>query len=1128
MIREKIADLAESVLTPDPQSQDHRDTRGGLFSFGERAEAREPSDDIEDYRDLFENNPIVRTSLRTFVQEVLEPDYEVEGANDELESWLESCAIVGALRDQDFHLLLKQALLDREIAGSACVEHVPAEEDEDALAALKLFRAETTRAYTKPNQNILVRPDDEFDEDDDYPRIDDGELAAFVQFDDAVGYDEQDEKPFTLDEVTLITRDRRTGDVWGTSRLKAVEKRANGFIEKLDNSDRAVKTLAYPHRVLRFGDEEHPWGEDEIDEAIEQYDVENFEPGMSTGVPFDVHVEELSGELPELRENVKTDVDVIMSGMPIPKYELGGFEENINQFVSESQERRQQQQIDEARRELESELTPILREKAEELDGVNADDIRLVIEPDEDEQQEQKKGGDEDTETPETEPSSPDDDPEQEDMTDWDIEVDDVEDLADPRFVSTSQEVRELRATIRDVLVEARDQVLDELENRSESIADLAVDEQDTKISASLASAVRQVLDRFLRGSSLKEGARTVLRRVTEKTLEQLASDSGKVSVEASFGLKDRQAVEFYTSTVENQVQDATDEMYQGIRTQVRRGLENGEGYPDIRRRIEDRFSDEKIRQKSGLIARMEVQNAVNGTRIREYEEDDVVVGVRAINPCGPDTTRLCRDLAGCDGEAAEAYFDEGDLSSQWMEQAPADALFEGFTPLPPAPPFHWNCRSGLVPIVEDEQEDLATRYSEGDEVSTPDGMGVVVEIRTSAFEAPSGDEVEASDEGPAYVVATEEGASVFRASELEKDEIEVDIEDPEKDVGGSEDAEACCADLQEGRFSYPESWQEAEEPARMIALKAWASMGGTFRGCRREMRGEIASPNRFCGAYKDRILGWEGWRQGGEDLVNEPWERQPRDSEGKFDEIPGSNLLPRSPEDVYKDFGDEEKRKRVSKAAQSWVNWPSTPGAEPIWKAAYEETDNENTPEEVGAPDLLDISEDQLESIREYSEFLTERLREEHGDTVKLHRILNGEAAERLRNGESLQPRTVASWTSSLANAEQIIQHINANPESSVVVTMEIDVEDVWLYQEAQPEMPAVQKEAIVALDWSEDLQDGKIRPVAEAVEDLMKVEDLSETMKRKDYPNILLGYDLDPMEGVELEEESDDDQSN
>jgi len=39
-------------------------------------------------------------------------------------------------------------------------------------------------------------------------------------------------------------------------------------------------------------------------------------------------------------------------------------------------------------------------------------------------------------------------------------------------------------------------------------------------------------------------------------------------------------------------------------------------------------------------------------------------------------------------------------------------------------------------------------RYSEGDVVDTPDGRGVVIEVRTEDFEGPDGD-VEASEDSP-------------------------------------------------------------------------------------------------------------------------------------------------------------------------------------------------------------------------------------------------------------------------------------------------------------------------------------------------------------------------------------------
>jgi len=154
-------------------------------------------------------------------------------------------------------------------------------------------------------------------------------------------------------------------------------------------------------------------------------------------------------------------------------------------------------------------------------------------------------------------------------------------------------------------------------------------------------------------------------------------------------------------------------------------------------------------------------------------------------------------------------------------------------------------------------------QYSEGDVVDTPDGLGVVSEVRTETFDGTDG-EVEASEDSPAYVVAVEDedkSVGFYKASDLESGELpEVDV-DPEEDLG---DQSANVSANQDGHFTWPESWRESDTPARIIALKAWASMGGRHTGCVREMKGNISRPNAFCADFKDRILGWEGWRKGG------------------------------------------------------------------------------------------------------------------------------------------------------------------------------------------------------------------------------------------------------------------------
>jgi hypothetical protein len=154
-----------------------------------------------------------------------------------------------------------------------------------------------------------------------------------------------------------------------------------------------------------------------------------------------------------------------------------------------------------------------------------------------------------------------------------------------------------------------------------------------------------------------------------------------------------------------------------------------------------------------------------------------------------------------------------------------------------------------------------AEHWEEGDEVDTPEGVGVVVERRTEDFEGPDG-MVDASEDNPGYVVGVEDGAAVFRGGELSEGEIETDVENPEQDLAGQS---ANYSANQETTFGIPDSWQESETPNRIILLKAWAGLGGRFTSCVREMRGELTgSPDRFCASMKDRVLQWEGWRQGG------------------------------------------------------------------------------------------------------------------------------------------------------------------------------------------------------------------------------------------------------------------------
>jgi hypothetical protein len=181
--------------------------------------------------------------------------------------------------------------------------------------------------------------------------------------------------------------------------------------------------------------------------------------------------------------------------------------------------------------------------------------------------------------------------------------------------------------------------------------------------------------------------------------------------------------------------------------------------------------------------------------------------------------------------------------------------------------------------------------YSEGDWVEYSEGnYGVIVGKVDGPVEWPTGDEEveEVGDEGEnVYIVARATGGSKpFSASELNgadrsdvidteevPDEPAEDVDDAEMamvyhTINNPHDYEELQSGMDEllsvpgvddpgiGFDSWPDSWEEADEPARLIALDAWSSMGGTFTGC----VSEIGS-RRICAAFKDEMLGTERWR---------------------------------------------------------------------------------------------------------------------------------------------------------------------------------------------------------------------------------------------------------------------------
>lgn len=392
-----VAELQQASSSPETRSVDHFTSK----KSGETVERNEKRDKhypdtkkLERYWELYKNVSIIRNPIRSFASEVVAPGYYVDAENDdlkeELEDWLKYSAIVDGETDKDFTILLKKAQVQREVKGTALVEKVSDTDGE--LYGFKLMRPSTVRAYTKPGQTVLLPPDYDIEKhknskgpissllnDQDFYTTEDGDVAAYVQVDETFGSQSNDYYiAFSKEDIIKLTRDTDVGDVFGESRLASVEDRLESLLKKLEDIDKGIESVSHPFQLFKFGKEDDPWTPEEIESFMSQHSQEQFEPGMKQGVQGDVEVDTVSGDVAEIENYLHFDLNWIISEMPLPKYALGGFEEDVNQFVSRSQESRIEKQIAEARQEIEQEWTPVLEQKAEEL-GYDSYDVNSLV-----------------------------------------------------------------------------------------------------------------------------------------------------------------------------------------------------------------------------------------------------------------------------------------------------------------------------------------------------------------------------------------------------------------------------------------------------------------------------------------------------------------------------------------------------------------------------------------------------------------------------------------------------------------------------------------------------------------------------------------------------------------------------
>jgi len=706
-IRQRIGSVANLSQDASVKSVDGSDAadirRPFMFEQPDYDRTEAPKDEMRKYWRQFETTPIVRKSITSFASRVTEPGYYVDAdglmpeQQRSLDQWLRQCAILEGQPGKDFRLLARKAIVQREVRGTALVEVAPDRNDNTKVAGLKLINPETMEAVTRPNQTILMAPED-IDEYESAPEAESGGAAAWLQ--DTLETDQtywgtpvKQEKTgdikigFRRDEIIPLVRDADVGEVFGTSRLEAVADRIDGIKQKLADNDEAIASKAWPLYLFVFGSEENPWTSSDIAGFMQAHEMENFHPGMKQGVRGDVDVQTISGEVADIAEYLDFDLRWIMSVMPMPMFVLGSFEAaGVGQVSSLAQQQDVNRQIKEARRELEEEFSTVLQNVARQ-NGVSEEVAKTV----------QLKFGTPDNSDPDIQsreqviryvsdankndepdpngmdmPELPDaSQPEEETMFDemWAQPIDEVEEL----YSFTEQ--NDIAEMAYDVFTNAIQRSLDSAETRYGSYPQHAVVEFDNVANTNLRRAINE--------AAVRENVRAQL-------ADEISVIRGEYGLDIS-SFASNQSSRFYAQNVENSIEDAAEAMLRKIRGQMRRAVVNGEPWSDIRSRVENEFTDKKLRSRANLIGYMEMKEMQESARLQAFEEAEDIVGFRVSNE--EASTPLTQSLHN-----TEVYFDSDSNAIDVLREVATDT-HKGFDPLPLTPPYHFNDTTTLEPI---------------------------------------------------------------------------------------------------------------------------------------------------------------------------------------------------------------------------------------------------------------------------------------------------------------------------------------------------------------------------------------------------------------------------------------------
>lgn len=377
--------------TKDPDYQ-RREGRGyrSLRLGGDVERRSPPQDNLRKYWRQYETTGIVRKSINTYANDIIEPGYHVTSDNDELErrmnEWLKEGVIANGVQDKDFANLLEDVIKQREVRGTALVEIVPQEDNRDGIWGFRLISVETVNGIEKEKTGMLVRPD----ETDlaDVPITRRGEAAAYVQYDDRAfgGPFDEDDVPLSQNDVLKFVRDGDAYDIFGTSRIEGISNDIETLDQILEDNAEAIASKGHPYWIFKMGepngDPENPragiWPDDKIQELRDSHSQKNYSAGQKDFLPGDVDVDTVSGETADIKPTIKFHTERILAALPTPKF-MVGFADAVNRDISTEQFNAYKTQVRKARRELEQDFRPALKRKAKEW-GYDDATVELKIE----------------------------------------------------------------------------------------------------------------------------------------------------------------------------------------------------------------------------------------------------------------------------------------------------------------------------------------------------------------------------------------------------------------------------------------------------------------------------------------------------------------------------------------------------------------------------------------------------------------------------------------------------------------------------------------------------------------------------------------------------------------------------